>query len=875
MIPKRVTLENFLSFGRKTEISFDDDEPLWVLGGPNGVGKSAIFDAITYCLFGEHRGGSRDADKLVRHGANGFSVSFEFEFQGIDYRIARSRTKNKPVNSVERCNAGRWERVAGVNSVSEVNQWAQKTIGLGCEAFQASVLLRQGKSDMIIEATPSQRLEILKKIIGAERYEELSDRVSESRRAKVNELELWKNKRNLLKEITPEVVAAAKIALREAQQNLEAADKEARAQFERLAQAKRWAELEPRRKTLVDKIEAGHERAKDAPAIRERFARLKELREVLPLARQFQQIQSDLAERRPRMSELSRQCQETQSRRDDANARLNELRNRMATDQETVQRTAREARLIRDQMARTEKFRQSAEEVAKLSEQLAAFAESLDSDLAAANELYSQAALNERTAREQKASLMGLLDAAKNHRQRIETMESGVPCSACGQEVTAEHAARERAAARARVEALSDQIRAVDAQLQVATDALVRAEATRQQRQRDIETRNQLRVRLSDKSRDLEALGGTADIEHLKAQLAELHQQAEALVQAGSDAELRLASAKIEENRLVRDLQGFEKDFAKLANTLAEFERTTTSLQSRVDLLREQLPERWRGHVNLAEREAEARSLADAGIEEQFEQLQQDATRMQEWQRQLAECEAQLAKVPEEDRIPEDVAKAQQAAKQRQVDAAKNAHQLARDELRDLQRQAAEFTEVCRKLADAETTARIHTRLDELLGKANLQRELVRDAERQIVRLADDTVRQLSDGDLSLELDDSIKNDREALAIAVRRSDSANAIPVDYLSGSQKFRVAVAIALAMGRFAAGQARPLESVIIDEGFGSLDKDGLRASAEELNRLRQHLRKIILVSHQEDFVSAFPVGWQLAKGDDGTTATRFRR
>jgi len=61
MIPKRIVLENFLSFGSpETEILFSDDEPLWVLGGPNGVGKSAVFDAMTYAQYAEHRGGASD-----------------------------------------------------------------------------------------------------------------------------------------------------------------------------------------------------------------------------------------------------------------------------------------------------------------------------------------------------------------------------------------------------------------------------------------------------------------------------------------------------------------------------------------------------------------------------------------------------------------------------------------------------------------------------------------------------------------------------------------------------------------------------------------------------------------------------------------------
>ncbi len=72
-----------------------------------------------------------------------------------------------------------------------------------------------------------------------------------------------------------------------------------------------------------------------------------------------------------------------------------------------------------------------------------------------------------------------------------------------------------------------------------------------------------------------------------------------------------------------------------------------------------------------------------------------------------------------------------------------------------------------------------------------------------------------------------------------------------------------------------KARPVESVIIDEGFGSLDRDGLRAAADELNRLRQHLRRIVVVSHQEEFAKRFPVVIQLTQGENGTTAAAVRQ
>lgn len=118
-------------------------------------------------------------------------------------------------------------------------------------------------------------------------------------------------------------------------------------------------------------------------------------------------------------------------------------------------------------------------------------------------------------------------------------------------------------------------------------------------------------------------------------------------------------------------------------------------------------------------------------------------------------------------------------------------------------------------------------------------------------------------------------DDDEAFALCVRQADKPTPTGVNYLSGSEKFRVAVSVALAIGRFAAGQARPLESVIIDEGFGSLDRDGLRAAADELNRLRQYLRRIIVVSHQEEFAKRFPVLIQLNHGENGTTAAALRQ
>jgi DNA repair exonuclease SbcCD ATPase subunit len=73
MIPRSITLRGFLCYKDKQVIDLDGCD-LWVLAGRNGSGKSAIFDAMTFALFGAHRGGKRAitssgacVGKAVRH----------------------------------------------------------------------------------------------------------------------------------------------------------------------------------------------------------------------------------------------------------------------------------------------------------------------------------------------------------------------------------------------------------------------------------------------------------------------------------------------------------------------------------------------------------------------------------------------------------------------------------------------------------------------------------------------------------------------------------------------------------------------------------------------------------------------------------------
>ena len=101
MIPQRVKLSGFLSYKDEQEIRFDGSQ-LWMLSGTNGSGKSSIFDAVTFALFGHHRGGSQSAAELINKESNTLAVEFDFTVEKQLYRIKRTVRRQKSDKSPAR-----------------------------------------------------------------------------------------------------------------------------------------------------------------------------------------------------------------------------------------------------------------------------------------------------------------------------------------------------------------------------------------------------------------------------------------------------------------------------------------------------------------------------------------------------------------------------------------------------------------------------------------------------------------------------------------------------------------------------------------------------------------------------------------------------
>ena len=836
MIPKRVELENFLSFGSPAaEIVFADDEPLWVLGGPNGVGKSAVFDAITYCLFGEHRGGKQKADQLIHHGANGFQVAFEFEFDGADYRVTKTRGGRTTQRVEQRDAAGAWKPVAGVNSAADVDAWAERTLGLGYDAFQASVLLRQGEADKILTAGPTERGTTLRKIIGADRYRDLGERVHAAAKRCKGRLDDRQTRLDGLPDASAEAVAEAEARRVQAEADRATANQAANDADRRVTEAKQWDGLDRKMHAVAQQLLDADTRADHATHIRTDKARLDDLIATVPLLQKVITLR----------------------------AGLTTAEHALFDHQSAADRVAAAIRALdwKQEVADVDAF-------IKAVDAAAAFPADLVEQVSAA-----QAAANLKTqlltdAGKERAAAEALRKQAKERRTEFAKVGVGVKCSRCGQEVTEEHAQTELADIDRSVRDLDGKCAGALAIEQQAVGAKTEADDHLNTTTAQQERQRAATGRLTELTQTRAERGLSTDRDELRRTLPERRQ---ALKQAEADAGDQAGVDR-------KALMNWQTDITGRLNAA----RTALSTnQVKVDLLIDQLASTWRSRLDgldadaVQALDAERTGYVTARVAEQARQLELDAAQRGVWVQQRDDLAAEIALIPEASRVPVADAERDAAAARQTATTADRTRDAARTSADQLARQAADHQAAVTEVATAERENRLHQKLDGLLGKDGLQRELVRSAELEIVRLADDTVRQLSDGDLTVELAAGPNAKDDEFDLRVRRADDPTPIGVHYLSGSQKFRVAVAVALAIGRYAAGQARPLESVIIDEGFGSLDRDGLAAMADELNRLKRYLRRIVLVSHQEEFADRFPVVIKLSRGDHGTVAEAVRR
>jgi exonuclease SbcC len=170
-----------------------------------------------------------------------------------------------------------------------------------------------------------------------------------------------------------------------------------------------------------------------------------------------------------------------------------------------------------------------------------------------------------------------------------------------------------------------------------------------------------------------------------------------------------------------------------------------------------------------------------------------------------------------------------------------------------------------------------YRQLERAFGKDGVPALLIEQALPQIESRANDILERLSDGAMRVhfvtqaEYKDRKRDDlRETLDIQI--SDGYGTREYEMYSGGEAFRVNFSIRLALAEMLARRAGArLQTLVIDEGFGSQDAHGRQRLVEAINLIRKDFSLILVITHIDELKEAFPARIEITKTPAGSRVT----
>ena len=192
MRPQKLTISAFGPYAGKTEIDFSrlGDRGLFLITGDTGAGKTTIFDAIAFALYGEASGNVREAgmfrSKYAGEEVPTF-VELEFVYREKRYRIRRNPEYLRPKGrgtgyTMQKADAELtfFDGRQPVTRTREVTRAVEEVIGLDYRQFTQIAMIAQGDFQKLLLAGTQERGEIFRQIFHTGLYQEVQNRLRDA-----------------------------------------------------------------------------------------------------------------------------------------------------------------------------------------------------------------------------------------------------------------------------------------------------------------------------------------------------------------------------------------------------------------------------------------------------------------------------------------------------------------------------------------------------------------------------------------------------------------------------------------------------------------------------------------------------------------------
>lgn len=852
MIPARLEIHNFMPYPADVPpFSFAGLHTACICGD-NGSGKSALVDAITWALWGKTR--AKSDDELIHLGENETEVSFDFSVSGQLYRVVRKHALPKKSNASGQSSLdlfllnGETVKVLTADTKGQTQQKIIDILHIDYDTFVNSAFLRQGHAGEFTQQRPAKRKEVLASILNLEVYDQLEQQAREkAREAELEKTVLENTVRNIGDEL--EQQASVETALKEAEGKLAGVDSQTTAAFARLSELRQEAQsLTIKKQELLrldgqiakgqkdierwrERLKQGQARATEAEAL---IAKRAEIEEGSTRHGHSTQQNEELNQKQGLLISLNDKKVRLEKAVETAKSEI--LREHALSQQRMADLTAKTPGI--DELANKQKA------LANEAEKLAAAETALAEKRQIASHLQTKLASLEADRRYLAVEISQI-----DEKLALLSEREDAHCPLCETELGSRKIelvnnkyATEKAEKTARVATLDAEIKQAAQTLEAERQALSALEASVGQQKASLKGRE----------------------DFLKKEASEAAEAKEKLA-----LETKRLAATDDKLKLKNFAATEQKELASVINEISKLGYNPEAHHQARQQLRELakyegLRHKLEAAEQLIAQEKKNATEATEAILEIESQLQAD-------EKTKIELSGQLGKEPQVAASLSQAEAEHQTLSQEQKQAQQAIGSLA-ERLKQYHQLREKIDEKKQGLKKAQETETVYRELATAFGKKGIQAMLIEMALPEIEAETNRLLGRMTDNRMQVKLESQRQSKKGDVleTLDIKISDELGTRNYEMYSGGEAFRIDFALRIALSKLLAGRAgAPLPTLIIDEGFGTQDNNGMEKLKEAINSIQDDFEKILVITHMDELKDSFPTRIEVVKTAKGST------
>jgi len=849
LIPVKLNLKNFLSYGRDVPPLDFTQFHVACLSGANGQGKSALLDALTWSVWGEGRKGSQEKkadNSLLRMGQEEMQVEFIFDLEGDRYRVTRSFShagKTSRASLEFQVYDRRENKYVSLTcpSTRETQERIIKTLRLDYQTFINSAFILQGRTDEFSKKTARERKEVLSEILGLSRYDELAD-LAKSYLKEINNVIMAKDSR--LEYIAQELIQIDfyESKIKELSEEYARISQKIRQKEERVVELKDQVNLLKHKSERADELTRTLEQQKQEISRGQKEIDSKK-EEITACEKVIFQKETILAE--------FQDYQRFNIENNELTSKLREIR-KVEEDKLLIERKieGEKSNLIvefrnkedrqKDLQIKAEQKEKSRAELSDLENKIKEI-KSLEKESEKIQEEINKINIELNDTKNQ---IVGLEKNNKNNEEKIcllrDNPEGG--CPLCEAKLDADRRKKIEDNLNKEIKLNLTEIEKLKEEEELVKRKTIHPKNRWEEIKRSIEDKDMWQQQLS------------------KAQLEykESEQAAKLLIDlwkeiAGIKKVLEEKSYALEEHK---KLEGLEEQIKNIGYNEARHFQVNNEI--------EKLRDTSVNKARLEEAEKKVDSLKNT-LGRWQEDHQRRGLDLKALEKKIEEIKIELKELPssrEKLGQEEELLRSDLAFKE-EILGEKGGYQSKFEQCLKLKEEKKEIED---GLKESHKEKDIYEKLIVAFGKNGIQALIIENALPEIEEEANNLLDRLTSNGTRITIESlrDLKSGRLKETLEIKISDELGVRDYELYSGGEAFRIDFSLRIALSKLLARRAGTrLRTLVIDEGFGTQDEEGLDNIVEAIQSISDDFDKILVITHLETLKDAFPVRIEVTK------------